>query len=79
MVQLRSTQIVRFGSGSGDEGDIDIAARARVSCGRSVARGSADRDAEGPKKVVAGVSIRRECLRGEGERQSSGLPVSRGA
>jgi hypothetical protein len=45
----------------------------------SAACGSTDRDAEGLEKVLAGVSIRHEDVRGEGERQSSGLPVSRGA
>ena len=38
-----------------------------------------DCDAEGLEEVLAVVSYRRECVRGEGERQPSGLPVSRGA
>jgi hypothetical protein len=79
MILLRSTQIVQCGSGSGDEWDIDTAAERVFRAAGSVAGGSADRDAEGLEKVLAGVSNRHECVRGEGERQSSGLPVSRGA
>jgi hypothetical protein len=45
-------------------------------CSGSAACGSTDRDAEGLEKVLAGVSIRHEDVRGDGERQSSGLPVS---
>jgi len=45
----------------------------------SVACGSTGCDAESSEKVLAGVSDRHECVRGVGERQSSGLPVSRGA
>jgi hypothetical protein len=36
-------------------------------------------DAKGLEIILAGVSYRRECVRGEGEWQPSGLPVSRGA
>ena len=42
-------------------------------------KGSTDFDAEGLETILAGVSYRRECVRGEGARQPSGLPVSRGA
>jgi hypothetical protein len=37
---------------------------------------STDFVAEGLETIVAGVSDRRECVRGEGEWQPSGLPVS---
>ena len=33
-------------------------------------------EAEGLEKVLAGVSNRHECVRGERERRPSGLPVS---
>jgi hypothetical protein len=54
-----------------------IAAMSAVRAAGSVAYGStaAMRKAW---KVLAGVSNRHVCVRGEGERQSSGLPVSRG-
>src|SRR5512146_1168297 len=40
----------------------------------SVACGSTDCDAESLEEVLAGVSDRLECVRGEGEWQSSGCP-----
>jgi hypothetical protein len=79
MILLRSTQIVQCGSGSGDEWDIDTAAERAFRAAGSVAGGWTDFDAEGLENVLAGVSDRRECVRGEGEWQPSGLPVSRGA
>jgi hypothetical protein len=76
---LRGTQIGHFGSGSGDECDIASRLGRAFRAAGSAACGSTDRDAEGLEKVLAGVSIRHEDVRGDGERQSSGLPVSRGA
>ena len=54
MILLRSTQIVQCGSGSGAEWGIDTAAERAFRAAGSVAGGSADRDAEGLEKVLAG-------------------------
>jgi hypothetical protein len=79
MILLRSTPERPMRFGQWDEWDIGTAAERAFRAAGSVAGGSADRDAEGLEKVLAGVSKRHECVRGECERRSSGLPVSRGA
>jgi len=79
MILLCGTQIGRFGSGCGDECDIASRLGRAFRAAGSAACGWTDRDAEALEKVLAGVSIRHEDVRGDGEGQSFGLPVSRGA